>query len=681
MPPLFASFTLSSDYSGTSRKLFARYFIRISDMRFFTYRNSITASVFGVLLAVILVIVLYSNNVIKVFKLITKSIIYEYKVPENKVYVFPNLAGPNQASVLPQPQPTSWRRFSTSGNSQLAVLLTDSNSAWLGLVQGLMTAGIPFTITTDLEQALRHSMLMVYPHIQGRTFSREQLQRIATATRNRSAGRRQTFWFFGLKGGGLNEAFGVGQPIQSAKRFACQLNQAHWLSQKFDAEEEFTFYLGNQQKYDSVHATDAYPIIAKATKPLYTYQDGTPAITIRELDAGTRLIACGLDLGDIMIRNTNARGYEAYDQFANDYMPGLDVCYDLVKQLYLASDPNRTVALWPLPNAKKLMVNITHDIDFTRSIKNAVDYAMWEDNNKVQATYFIQTKYIRDWNDDKFFNDRGAGYLAQIAATNNEIGSHSVAHSYVYRNFPLGTGTERYPEYLPYVMDRYKCYNGSVLGELRVSKFLLENLSKRPLSCQSFRPGHLSTPGQLPEALVATGYRQSSAITACQAQSYRPFFSRYSRGASQLLDIVELPIAIEDEIQGPMIKRLSQGVRLANHLKKIGGYCNVLIHTDTLGQKMQYQQLFCKSVKQDALFWSVTKAADWYRTVYQTLISVTDDGLVTVTAPETDQVVSGLTVELQPSTKIEPQAAKQVGDRLFVLPDFKQTYQFRIVKR
>jgi hypothetical protein len=47
------------------------------------------------------------------------------------------------------------------------------------------------------------------------------------------------------------------------------------------------------------------------------------------------------------------------------------------------------------------------------------------------------------------------------------------------RDFPRGTGEERYPDYRPYVASTTKSYNGTVLGELRVSRFTVDVLARR----------------------------------------------------------------------------------------------------------------------------------------------------------------------------------------------------------
>jgi hypothetical protein len=106
---------------------------------------------------------------------------------------------------------------------------------------------------------------------------------------------------------------------------------------------------------------------------------------------------------------------------------------------------------------------LTHVVDFTKSIANAVTYAEYEKSQGLIGTYFVQTKYIRDFNDDIFFDDEGIRYLKSLAELGMEIGSHTVARSKVFKTFPMGTGAERYPSYTPFVKDRLTTFNGTIL--------------------------------------------------------------------------------------------------------------------------------------------------------------------------------------------------------------------------
>jgi len=86
--------------------------------------------------------------------------------------------------------------------SRLAILLTDPDSSWLGLTHGLKSIGIPFKITRDVQEALRHNVVLVYPVISGKVLSPEALRRLAEYPR---AG--GTLIGVQVLGGGLNQVF------------------------------------------------------------------------------------------------------------------------------------------------------------------------------------------------------------------------------------------------------------------------------------------------------------------------------------------------------------------------------------------------------------------------------------------------------------------------------------------
>lgn len=150
-----------------------------------------------------------------------------------------------------------------------------------------------------------------------------------------------------------------------------------------------------------------------------------------------------------------------------------------------------------------------------------MDYAEYERSQGLVDTYFIQTKYVRDYNDDVYFNETGVRHLARLAELGVELGSHTIAHSAVFSKFPIGTGHETYPEYVPFVKDLTTAHNSTILGELRVSKYLIEHFSGQTV--WSFRPGHLSNPSTLPHALAATGYRYGSLATANNSLTHLPY--------------------------------------------------------------------------------------------------------------------------------------------------------------
>ncbi|MDH4186612.1 MAG: hypothetical protein OEV08_06425, partial [Nitrospira sp.] len=116
---------------------------------------------------------------------------------------FTGVSGPAHVSVVPPAVPTDWTVYRHGSASRLAILLTDPDSCWLGLAHGLNAIGIPFLITRNVQDAMAHPVVLVYPTISGKVLSPDELQALAGFTR--SGG---TLIGTQVLGGGLNEIFG-----------------------------------------------------------------------------------------------------------------------------------------------------------------------------------------------------------------------------------------------------------------------------------------------------------------------------------------------------------------------------------------------------------------------------------------------------------------------------------------
>ena len=68
---------------------------------------------------------------------------------ERGIILFEGIEGPQETSVVQAGPPTPWTKYSGGSASRLSILLTDTDSSWLGLAHGLKSAGIPFSLTTD----------------------------------------------------------------------------------------------------------------------------------------------------------------------------------------------------------------------------------------------------------------------------------------------------------------------------------------------------------------------------------------------------------------------------------------------------------------------------------------------------------------------------------------------------
>src|SRR5215469_17076123 len=84
----------------------------------------------------------------------------DFALTPQSVYVFKGVEGPAEKTVIPPPVAASFKEYGKGGASRLAILLTDEAAPWLGLAHGLKSIGVPFTITKDYVEAVRHRVVM-----------------------------------------------------------------------------------------------------------------------------------------------------------------------------------------------------------------------------------------------------------------------------------------------------------------------------------------------------------------------------------------------------------------------------------------------------------------------------------------------------------------------------------------
>jgi hypothetical protein len=516
---------------------------------------------------------------------------------------FPKLNSSVEKTVIPQAITATPADYAQGGANSLAILLTDRNSTWLGLVHGLKVMGIPFIVTEDWEIAVKHRVVLVYPVLSGKVLPQAALRQLAAHPRNNKG----LLVAFNVLGGGLEPVFGMLQSRSSSSHFLMKFSAEESLHNRFSDTLEQEIRLGNPTY--QANAIGTYDYTADNGQVLARYEDDSPAIIGREFDSGGAAIAVGVDFGDFMQRGYNGRAELLTRSYVNSYEPATDVMLRWIRNLYVRFEP-LAVTLRVPPQGKELAVMLTHDIDYTKSLTNALAYAEYEKSQGIRATYFIQTKYIKDWSDEIIFNEAGAKIIAKLARSGAEIGSHSVSHSKTFRGFTLGSGEEQYANYRPFVQSFLDTRNGTILGELRVSKALLEGTVNQTV--RSFRPGHLSNPVMLPQALAATGYRYSSSCTANDSLSHLPFQLNYSRGPDAETAIYEFPITLEDEHLPQLGSRLPQALALAERVALWGGIFVALIHTDVIGHKLAFEKGFVAALKERAWFGTIGEFGDYW---------------------------------------------------------------------
>ena len=509
-------------------------------------------------------------------------------------YVFQGVEGPMERTLVPPPAMTRIADFDHGGVHRLAILVTDPASPWLGLVRAFRAQGIPITVTQDVGRALAHKVVLVYPIISGRTLSHNSLRAIAQHVRDGG-----TVLGFDLAGGGLEPVFGINGATPSRTR-----ETMRWADTAPNPEEQTIRF--SRAGWEAAIGSWAYDV--STAKVIATYEDGGAAVICH--DEGGKACLMGVDLGSLTNRAIDARAEEDARAYVNRYEPSLDVLVRWVSDLYVAGEPMPWL-IDTAPAGHEVSIVLTHDIDYTRSVVNAQGYADLERANGLRATYFMQTKYIRDYNDDVFMTKDTVPLLKALHDQGMEIGSHTVAHSRAYKAFPLGDGLERYPDYRPFVDTATTAHGGSVLGEARVSKFLLERLVGARIS--SFRPGHLSYPFQLPEVLQATGYFYSSSVTADSCLTHPAHQMTYSRAGQSLVPVYEFPLTIEDEELPRLGDRFESESAVVEKIAAHHGLVVVLIHPDILGHKLDFERQLIARWKDRAWMTDLDDYGAWWR--------------------------------------------------------------------
>jgi peptidoglycan/xylan/chitin deacetylase (PgdA/CDA1 family) len=519
-----------------------------------------------------------------------------------RFHEFEGVAGPSGRAVIAQAGATRWQTYEGGSRSRLAVLLTDPNSSWLGLVHALKAFGIPFTITQDAARAVKHDVVLVYPRLSGRVLSRKALRALAAFPR-----RGGHLIGVNVLGGGLETVFGFEQIAPSRTRSTVELIPgASPLLSVFSEPEERVIPLGQAPKGQNGIGTIGY--LGARITALAHFDDGAPAIVWRPIGKGSAY-AIGFDIGDYFFRAQHRRHHDANRSYVNGFEPAADVIARLVRRIYRAVTPT-AATLGTVPQGKRVAVIFTYDVDYSESWENSLTYAEFLKSQGIRGTFFLQTKYIGDYNDTAFFDDAAVQVMKHLRALGMEVGSHSVSHARAFRWMPLGSGDENYPAYQPEVKTRRQVVGGSVFGEMRVSKFMIEELGGGDVV--SFRPGYLSYPDALPQALDATGYRYSSSMTANSALSHLPFRLNRNRVAGQETGIYEFPVTIEDEKLPPMGERTEDAIQLTEKLGRYGGTVVVLTHPNVLGHKFEFHKKFIAAVRDQAWFGSLSDYGQWW---------------------------------------------------------------------
>ncbi|MCD6384664.1 hypothetical protein J7M23_02700 [Candidatus Sumerlaeota bacterium] len=280
-------------------------------------------------------------------------------------------------------------------------------------------------------------------------------------------------------------------------------------------------------------------------QPLAYYENGKVAM-IRHFLGDGRTYVLGFRLADVIHRGQTNHDYQAERTYSNGFEPTADVLMLIIRSLYEAV-VDVPLIRHTIPDGHKSALIITHDIDAKFSYANAYVFSQLEQQYGHKSTHFIETKYFSDWLDAAIYNPESIEALKQTKALGFELQSHSVGHFPDFDTFEPGDPNVTYPEYQPhyYGPPINKTTSGTIYGELKISKFLLDrDFAQNTIA---FRAGHLLFPKQLPEVLEDCGYLYDGTRPANDVlQTYPYFLTESTKMGARFTNVLEIPLTISD---------------------------------------------------------------------------------------------------------------------------------------
>jgi len=546
---------------------------------------------------------------------------------------------------------------------QVALYWSSDDENPLAMIHTLREMGVPFFVTRDIDQALRHRLIIIYPDVGPKTFTGPQIEALAQHIREGGS----AFAVNALTGA-VKPLFGFRDAVASRRRFRVDfVPNSDAILRYLNRAEEQSVPLGST-KYADIFWTNGYTPAANATV-LARYDDGSAALVRNTIGQGSTYL-CGISYHEVVLRNQVNRDYDAERHYANAFEPGADVWMLLLRAWYESNTPGG-VRLASIPDGQDSVLLLSHDVDWENSFAPMLDFARMETAAHARSTFFIQTKYVSDANSVSFFYGKDLDYLRQIKALGGfTVGSHSIIHSRAFNRFDLGDGAESFPSYQPRGTGFDSATGATVFGEVRVSKELLDgNLAGQRTIF--FRAGHLRFPPSLPEALVRTGYLFDSSFTADDVLTHFPYALPLGLDFDEDSGLYEFPLTFEDEEQPPLPQRIDAMLDVIRANAENQAINVILIHSNQAGPKLAAEQTLLRELPSDVTATDLQSFAEFWRGHERLRWEVQPGSAanklrLVVTAAE---AVSGITFEFQKAIAEVTGGARLLPDRhRIVLP-------------
>ncbi|KAF9109107.1 hypothetical protein BGX27_007987 [Mortierella sp. AM989] len=591
--------------------------------------------------------------------------------------------------------------YGTGTTSRLALYVPgnvySNYPGWLAFYKALVFQGIPVTVTKDINVAKTYATVVAYQGLQSQYMSSGE-----GATWSTYVSSGKTLIAIGMTSTdtSLTITFGVtpSTNTNTNTRAAILLNapSASYPASSVNAQFDLTDNRDAEIPLFRKNQNTGFPTVGYTLNTgsfsLGSYiltsgvMDTKQAITIKSYANGGKAVAIGIDVGAYVGQSNGAKTDGIPRSYVAQYEPGYDNFFRIIKSLYSTSTPTGLVTSWPVPGNKGVHFAWTYDIDAQDSYELAYVCAKDLQTRGIKGTINWQTKLVKDSYDVASFSRYYRNISLVEALGNMELASHSVSHSPNLLTFPIGTGKEiwngtRYQgdNYFPFIGEctnatgtwettvpgattcatfnnrvYFYTIGGSLLGEARVSKYILESISINNSPVVSFRTGHLFYPDALPQVLAATGFKYSSSGASNDQNTHMAYQTFQNKAYNQNVDILEFPLSASDEdgqINGDWYAPGTGGYdsgsyayrqyQLIQKLAKYGAQYTFLIHPTDAAQslfsdKLAFQQTLSSKVADIAYFDHMGGRGEFHSARIASGIDVAVSGniaTVTVTLP------------------------------------------------
>lgn len=434
---------------------------------------------------------------------------------------------------------------------QVAVLLTKPHAPCLGLIHAFREMGIPFFLTYDFDQALKHRLVVLYPTVVANMLTKEQVKHLTQHVR--SGGQvfaQNVLW------GGLKPLFGFRSYEPSRRRHRVTfITSADPVFRYLDQPEEMEVSLGSP-RIPEIFWTNGYQSDG-TSQALAFFEDGSAALLGKSQGNG-RAYLCALRLEDVIARSQADRDYSAGRHDPIAFEPDADVWMLILRAWYESATPG-AVRLATIPDGQRSVLLLAHDLDRRSVFRGAEAFAQMEQRHNVHSTLFVKTEYSGESGGPAFFYRDSLKILRSLKVQGFDVESGGVTGPNNFYRFPLGTGGETLATYRPRVSSG-KVSGGTVFGEVRVSKSLLDGEIPGQRTV-FFRTQASRHPAELPEALERSGYEFDASFSASEVLSNFPYRLSLGLGMTEDTSVFEFPVTLDD--------RSGLGARIGGALKVI----------------------------------------------------------------------------------------------------------------